>query len=68
VICGNILPEVGGVQAVFNVSSPVILDESDWPDDEDDGSVGQTQFFIDGGLIEITLRVSDPAALTAGQV
>ena len=68
VICGNILPEVGGVEAVFNVSSPAILDESDWPDDVDDGSVGQTQFFIDGGMIEITLRVDDPAALTAGRV
>ena len=68
VVCGNILPDIGGAQAVFNVSSPEILGRVDLFDDADDGAVGETRFFIDGGLIEVALYVDDPAALTAGRI
>jgi CheY-specific phosphatase CheX len=32
VVCGNLLPELAGVEAVFNVHAPVLLEGKDLPD------------------------------------
>ncbi len=52
VICGNLMPEIGGTAAVFHLSAPVALDASD---DHRPAPDAQAVFGVEDGRVEASL-------------
>jgi len=48
IVCGNILPAIGGKEAVFDIDAPVIIDEPDFRPDISDAV--KVQLELDEGL------------------
>lgn len=68
VICGNILPVVAGREAVFNVCGPQISKgDEEVSIREGHALAASTQFFIDGGVVDVSFHVNDPSALMVGE-
>ena len=63
VICGNLLPQVAGNEAVFKVCSPRILTNAG--EDSEHEEVGDARLFLENGLVEVTFAVADPSVLTS---
>lgn len=58
VICGNVLPEVAGSEAVFNVQAPVITDETDIPPEFLGAPCqGQCESFMDEGAAQVAMFI-----------
>jgi chemotaxis protein CheY-P-specific phosphatase CheC len=62
VICGNILPAIGGVQEIFFVNAPSILTGSAVAHEESWVLAGKTRLFTEEGTMSVTLY-TDPCAL-----
>jgi hypothetical protein len=63
VICGNLLPEVAGRQAVFDICPPEILTPSDLRTFSDVPPVAETQVGLHEGRVDLFLYLDDPGAL-----
>lgn len=57
VICGNLLPELGGKQAIFRVDSPVVHEASCRPEEE--VRVARTRLAFDEGVCELSLFMEE---------
>jgi CheY-specific phosphatase CheX len=66
VICGNLLPQIAGNEAVFKVCSPRIL--TDGGEDNAHEEIGDARLFLENGVVEVTFAVADPSALTSAAV
>lgn len=64
VICGNILPNVGGAEAIFHVGAP-LLPVPDESADERPGSesVGQAELFLDQGMLRVDLYIKEESVV-----
>lgn len=58
VICGNLLPELGGKQAIFKVETPEIHDTAVSPPEA--VCVARTRLFFDEGGCELSLFMDHP--------
>jgi hypothetical protein len=58
VTCGNLLPIIGGDEAVFRIGAPELLPEPTPPAGEKT-PVGQVQLILDAGMAQVTLYL-DP--------
>ena len=63
VICGNLLPQIVGHEAVFRVCSPRIL--SDAGEASGHEEIGDARLFLENGVVEVTFAVADPSVLTS---
>lgn len=61
VICGNMLPAIAGVQAVFNIQAPQVQPPSPAPADSEPPSA-ETHVGLDLGRADLLLFLSDHAA------
>ncbi len=63
VICGNLLPEIAGVEAVFDVASPQIVLQGETPSQVDQKA--SVKLCLDSGMAELTLYTDQavPAGL-----
>jgi hypothetical protein len=59
VACGNLLPELAGTQAVFNLSAPQFQEESG--PELPAATCAQAQLALDEGQAELTLWLIEPA-------
>ena len=58
VICGNLLPHIGGTEAVFDVGSPVVLLHNDLKNGEAKPAA-QTEVGLDRGRADIAVYIAD---------
>ena len=66
VVCGNLLPEVAGAEAVFNVGAPELQDGSRIPDTYDGcGKAAGARLCLDAGQAELALFVDEQAPAAA---
>jgi CheY-specific phosphatase CheX len=67
VICGNLLPRIGTLEAVFNVSAPVIQGEQDASGNARE-LAGQTDLLLECGRARLTLLLPDSAATAVADI
>ncbi|MBT3201512.1 MAG: hypothetical protein HN350_16545 [Phycisphaerales bacterium] len=60
VVCGNILPEIAGTTAVFNVDAPKLVDASAPASEEGLSLASETRFFLDSGPVSVELLTEGP--------
>jgi CheY-specific phosphatase CheX len=65
VVCGNILPEIAGTTAVFNVETPKVIDTATTMSREGLLPVAITQFFLDSGPVSVELLTEGPIPVEA---
>jgi len=66
VVCGNLLPELAGHEAVFDVQAPAILSLQELPESREPlECVGRVRMALDEGMAELVLFVESGAALAA---
>ncbi len=59
IICGNILPVIGGKQAVFNIGAPMIIPEGeDIKGNDGEELVSDVKFSLDEGRCDLVLFVN----------
>ena len=63
VICGNLLPQVAGNEAVFKVCSPRML--TDAAENGEHEEIGDARLFLENGVVEVSFAVADPSVLTS---
>jgi CheY-specific phosphatase CheX len=62
VICGNLLPEIAGNEAVFKVHAPSVHPEPQIPATyRDQPQAGQARFYVEEGPLELVLFVDNHA-------
>ncbi|MFP4355083.1 MAG: chemotaxis protein CheX [Phycisphaerae bacterium] len=62
VICGNLLPEIAGNEAVFKVHAPQIQPESAIPETyRDQHQAGAAKFYVEEGALELVVFVDNHA-------
>jgi CheY-specific phosphatase CheX len=60
IICGNLLPEVGGSKAIFSIGTPAIHGAGMLNADEDEFNVNlDTILSIDDGYCQLSLRIKE---------
>ncbi|NIA06175.1 MAG: hypothetical protein GWP14_00805 [Actinobacteria bacterium] len=60
VICGNILPIVGGPEVIFHVGTPSMLATDSGPDDRQSRPpAGRAELFLDQGLLQVELYIKE---------
>ena len=65
VICGNLLPEIAGVEVVFDVDAPELVNDSAAePNNGEHLAVAETKLCLDGGLATVQL-FADAGAIEA---
>jgi CheY-specific phosphatase CheX len=57
VICGNVLPALGGANAVFDLSAPEVSLHPLRPSAAREGQVAKVSLGVEEGRVEITLRL-----------
>jgi len=60
VVCGNMLPEIAGPAAVFNVDGPEIVDALTPVSGEGLSPVAEARFFLDSGPASVELLTEGP--------
>lgn len=66
VVCGNLLPIIGGAEAIFHLSAPRVHAEGDTLARDEEAPSARTQFGVEDGRIEAQLFVfSGHAAMSA---
>ncbi len=65
VLCGNLLPELAGREAVFNLHPPELLEAVMW--DANDSAAGRIRLGLDCGRIEAFLFVDNESATSGGE-
>ncbi len=60
VVCGNLLPLIGGAKEVFHIMPPRVLELDGF---SLDGRIGETHIGIEGGRADLYLFVEDPGEL-----
>lgn len=66
VVCGNLLPLIGGAEAIFHLSAPRVHTDGDTLSRDEDAPSACTQFGVEDGRIEAQLFVfSEHTALCA---
>lgn len=67
VVCGNLLPEIGGAEAVFNVAAPALQTGQGVPETHNDLPPAATaDVMLDYGMVHATLFVDQPEKVVAG--
>lgn len=67
VICGNLLPEIAGAEAVFDVSAPAVAEEQDLPRTYRDlPRAAAASVYFDSGRAELALFIAETANIGAG--
>ncbi|MCP4375925.1 MAG: chemotaxis protein CheX [bacterium] len=59
VVCGNILPEIAGTTAIFNVDAPKVNDASTIVNNEGLSLAAETRFFLDAGPASVELLTEE---------
>ena len=57
VICGNVLPNIAGAEAVFHLSAPRVHDADELPSREADEPSASVEFGVEDGRVSSTLYV-----------
>ncbi len=60
VICGNLLPAIGGAEAVFHLSAPRVHEAGETASRDEDAPSATTQFGVEDGRVASTLYVFNP--------
>ena len=60
VVCGNILPEIAGTTAIFNVDAPELIDASAPGSGDGLSTAATTRFFLDSGPASVELLTEGP--------
>ena len=66
VICGNILPTIGGAEEIFLVGTPSVLEGPAVVREDSWALAGKTKLFTEEGTMTVTLY-TDPSALEASE-
>lgn len=66
VVCGNLLPAIGGKESVFNVDTPMVVAESEPYPMEDVKAAGSARLTLEEGQCDLTLFVDGPIPVDAG--
>ncbi len=68
VICGNLLPILGGERAIFNVGTPqLVTADPNTVDNQNQICAGQATLFLDQGILRVDLYV-DEKSVSAEQI
>ena len=64
VICGNILPIVGGAEAIFHVGTPRLAEGQDSAGARQRGaSAGGAELFLDQGILRVDLYINEESVV-----
>ena len=59
VVCGNVLPKVYGVEAVFNIAGPEVVDIEDFPTEFPDTVITESKIVLDQGPVYMMLIINN---------
>lgn len=60
VVCGNVLPEIAGTVAVFNVAAPELIDAATPTSEEGLSTAAMAEIYLDSGPATLELLVEGP--------